>query len=414
MLPIDLNPMRALVTEALQTPLCHVALLCNNRKTPNMALADALSVFSPYENQIVRLTVKQSGYGIVPATEDEQAAWLAGRNSRKAPIALRADFRSDGIEQLKKITRSHWHAIGSKAENLLLVMSAIGGQINNRVNELAFVIPFHYFRNVVGPVDADPPVLRERIERAEFGVGFREKVMNEIRRWEGQIQFGAGHSPFFCDGLILRSSTNCEDLPGFPSAGLYHSEFVPVFEWEPITRGIQKVWKSTYSEKAFLERREYGINEDDVGMAVLVMPALKECVHANVVAVTTNPFRPDLGGIYLNAQVGTTAVTDACGGAIPEQSLIIFDSAKTVTIQYIASSSLLKSGEYLITKEVAQKLKDLLAALAPKFVPMGEIRIPVIACELFILKNGEIAVVQARPIDFQERDMKRLTSGSLF
>jgi hypothetical protein len=158
--PIDLNPMMALVTEALQTRLCHVALLCNNRKTPNMALADAASVFSPSENQIVRFTVRQSGSEMAPATEDEEAVWLAGRNSRKVPITLKADFEYDGIEQQREINRRNWRAIGSKAENLLLVMSAIGGKINNTVNELAFVIPFHYFRCMIGPVDAEPLALR--------------------------------------------------------------------------------------------------------------------------------------------------------------------------------------------------------------------------------------------------------------
>jgi hypothetical protein len=254
-------------------------------------------------------------------------------------------------------------------------------------------------------------VLRERIERAELGVDLCETVMNQISIWGGRIEFGPGGSDFFCDGLILRSSTNCEDLPGFPSAGLYHSEFVPILGWDAIASGIRKVWASTYSEKAYLERREYGINEDDVGMAILVMPALKECVQANVVAVTKNPFRPDLGGIYLNAQAGTIAVTDACGGAIPEQALIIFDSTKTVTIQYIASSSLMRSGEYLITQKVAMKLSGLLVSLAHKFRQVHEIGIPVIDCELFILKNGQIAVVQARPIDFQERDMKPMPGG---
>jgi hypothetical protein len=46
--------------------------------------------------------------------------------------------------------------------------------------------------------------------------------------------------------------------------------------------------------------------------------------------------------------------TDACGGAIAEQSLIIFDWAKTATIQCIDSSSLMSNGNHLITKEVAE------------------------------------------------------------
>jgi hypothetical protein len=84
---------------------------------------------------------------------------------------------------------------------------------------------------------------------------------------------------------------------------------------------------------------------------------------------------------------------EACSGAIAEQSLIIFDSAKTVTIQCIASSSLMIIGKYLITKEVAEKLKDLLVSLAQNFWWKLEIGMPVIDCEFFFLKNGKVAVV---------------------
>lgn len=40
--PVDIPPVAGLITEQLQTPLCHIALLCSNRKTPNMGLVDAI------------------------------------------------------------------------------------------------------------------------------------------------------------------------------------------------------------------------------------------------------------------------------------------------------------------------------------------------------------------------------------
>lgn len=40
--PVDIPPVAGLITEQLQTPLCHIALLCSNRKTPNMGLVDAV------------------------------------------------------------------------------------------------------------------------------------------------------------------------------------------------------------------------------------------------------------------------------------------------------------------------------------------------------------------------------------
>jgi hypothetical protein len=65
------------------------------------------------------------------------------------------------------------------------------------------------------------------------------------------------------------------------------------------------------SYKSFNARRSLEIDEKEVGMCVLVMPLIKNCVSANA-ALTMNPIRPDLGGLFVTVQVGTTAVTDAC------------------------------------------------------------------------------------------------------
>ena len=79
---------------------------------------------------------------------------------------------------------------------------------------------------------------------------------------------------------------------GFPSAGLYLSEKVETSshdsadDWLKIENAVLRVWASTYLDKAFLERRDFGINENDVCMAILVMPLLSSCIKANGVAVT--------------------------------------------------------------------------------------------------------------------------------
>jgi hypothetical protein len=99
--------------------------------------------------------------------------------------------------------------------------------------------------------------------------------------------------------------------------------------------GIRRVWASPFSERAYLERREFNIQEEVVGKAILMMPRLRKNVRINGVAVRSNPFRPDLSENLLNAQIGTTAMTESCGGAIPEQVLIMYDEGSDLCMQYI-------------------------------------------------------------------------------
>jgi hypothetical protein len=113
------------------------------------------------------------------------------------------------------------------------------------------------------------------------------------------------------------------------------------------------------------------------------------------VAVTANPLRRDLGGVYINVQVGTVAVTDACQGERPEQVLLYRDNLQTLSFQYLASSSLLGPGEFIIDQELGGRLNSLLQDLHTRFREGAN----AIDSEFFILKNREIVILQVRPVD---------------
>ena len=86
-----------------------------------------------------------------------------------------------------------------------------------------------------------------------------------------------------------------------------------------VFRAIRKVFASFYNDNAFLERLRYGVNEDDVGMAVLVHHSFPDEIEmANGVATF------DRGGAYstqalLVTQLGAVSVANPEGGAIPEE-----------------------------------------------------------------------------------------------
>lgn len=443
-LPIDLNPIRGLITAQLQTPLCHVALLCTNRGTPNMALRSAMSDLASFDGQLICLTVDHSDYTVKLATEEEEMKWKASNDEelslRPVPV-LTANMDISTLVPLTEVQmpedmlttdadlghmKDICEAIGSKALNLARFLSWGLKPANNVGNKLAFVIPYYWFYQHVSLVaGAEVALLCDPDTSEEDGVllcsEIRSKILNStmdedsvlfrdvkarFEGWMNQISFDASSgAPFIADGVILRSSTNCEDLPGFPSAGLYESHPVTDFSIGKISQGILKVWASTFLSKAYLERREFGINERLVSMAVLVMPLLRSSVKMNGVAVTTNPFRIDLGGCYLNVQQGTLAVTDACQGHTPEQIMFIRDGFKELTMEYLSSSSLCPKGQHLMTPSLATDLNRILMGIHNGFrqfhTPVSKTNAADV--EFFILQNDDIVILQARPVRVQHR-----------
>jgi hypothetical protein len=82
-IPIDLPVVRGLITSELQTPLCHVALLCSNRLTPNMALKNAHQSLKHLEGKIVKMVVKQTEWTVTEATKEEESKWLARKRAQE-------------------------------------------------------------------------------------------------------------------------------------------------------------------------------------------------------------------------------------------------------------------------------------------------------------------------------------------
>lgn len=547
LLPLDLNPVRALITAQLQTPLCHVALLCSNRGTPNMALRTALADFADYDGKLIKLVVNHGDFSVALADESEEKLWDQQLESVKAARVtpqLHLDTRTSGLVLLRHVrmiedmlstdaelehATAIAHSIGSKALNLARFLGWDLQPVNNTGNNISFVIPFSYFSQYTALVAEEEisrlrlpetsetearalcRVIREKILKGKIPKQWQliEMVKGHIVDWKKEVQFGASknparaassstgspgtgltskngsptssiaHSPSdttsitgatitLADGVIFRSSTNCEDLPGFPSAGLYVSEKVKMSSKESSSlaeedendqkskhfknalgeeeddlnelngkannshmnaeeddeeadfsddddqrgilakkfeKAILTVWASTFLEKAYLERREFGIDESKVAMAILVMPLFSKNVKANGVAVTTNPYRADLGGNYLNVQNGVTAVTDACDGAAPEQVIFIHDGFKDLTIEYLSSSSLVPKGEHIITTDIARKLNGVLSGIHRGFKTMHTVDSKTNAAdvEFLILHNNDIVILQARPVKVQHR-----------
>ncbi|WP_030559317.1 PEP/pyruvate-binding domain-containing protein [Streptomyces aureocirculatus] len=118
--------------------------------------------------------------------------------------------------------------------------------------------------------------------------------------------------------LVVRSSSNAEDLPGFSAAGVYDS-VTTVHGTGELLEAVRQVWASLLSPRSVRLRHQVGISLDDTYMGVII----QEYVPADLggVLVTCDPTRrEDFRNVYLNCSPGSPEqVVD--GSVLPQQYL---------------------------------------------------------------------------------------------
>ncbi|MEV6759022.1 PEP/pyruvate-binding domain-containing protein [Streptomyces sp. NPDC051214] len=118
--------------------------------------------------------------------------------------------------------------------------------------------------------------------------------------------------------LVVRSSSNAEDLPGFSAAGVYDS-VTTVHSTDELLDAVRQVWASLVSPRSVRLRHEVGISLDDTYMGVIIQEY--EPASLGGVLVTCNPTRrEDFRNVYLNCSPGSPEqVVD--GSVLPQQYL---------------------------------------------------------------------------------------------
>lgn len=131
--------------------------------------------------------------------------------------------------------------------------------------------------------------------------------------------------------LVVRSSSNAEDLPGFSAAGVYDS-VTTVHDTGELLDAVRQVWASLVSPRSVRLRHQVGISLDDTYMGVII----QEYVPASLggVLVTCDPTRrADFRNVYLNCSPGSPEqVVD--GSVLPQQYLynVVEGGGRTVAL----------------------------------------------------------------------------------
>jgi len=217
--------------------------------------------------------------------------------------------------------------------------------------------------------------------------------------------------------IRFRSSTNVEDCNYFTGAGLYDSfsgcladdldgnESGPCIcdanetNERGVFRAIRRVFASFYNDNAFLERLRYGVNEADVGMALLVHHSTPdEFELANGVATAEKWYGSDWE-IKLVTQLGAVSVANPQDGSIPEE-VDVYYSSYGIYPALVRGSNLVPLGATVLDwQDEYIELARLLAAAAQQFEKLtGKTKYTLDFEYKKVAPEGKLIVKQVREI----------------
>jgi hypothetical protein len=401
-LPEEIPVNAGVISQELQAPLGHIAILCATRGTPNMALRDALArpELRSLEGRLVELIVGPQEFSVRPATTEEAEKAWARRRPRK-PQVPRLDAEEARLLDVSELRMRDTRFAGAKAAQLGEVT-----RLKGVVTPGGFVIPLSYYLAHVAHCGAANN-LATRLADDDFNqnTAVRAAWLAEVRATIAQAPINAELVRQVRERIlalapasrwILRSSTNAEDLAGFTGAGLYRSlKLQPGASDAEIADAIRGVWASVWLQSAFEERAWYRIDHAAVGMAILVQPFVDGAV-VNGVAITANPFAEMRPAFFVNAQALGGSVTGAGGNELPEQ-LLIYTFVGDYDAEVLARSSR-TGGQPLLADAEIRALATVLERLHRHFVPKW--RGPANAVDVEFLIAGEdrhVVILQARP-----------------
>jgi hypothetical protein len=387
--PNDISVVQGIITEAFQTPLSHINVLSQNRRTPNMGLRNAMSHpdLVALKDKLVELTAGASSWSVREVTEEEaEAFWEA---HKPTPVTLPAlDLTVTDLVDLEEVTPEP--ADGESLRDAIKKsVLAFGGKsahysILARIPDLpvlkAFGIPVYYYDQFMkqnGFYDQIEALLADKQFNTDPAV--RDKKLNDLRD-------AMKDAPLDADFMALlkakieadypgfkmrfRTSTNSEDLDGFPCAGCYDSNTGDPTDWADVEDAIRKTYASAWKLRTFDERTYYGIDHRSLGMALLVHHNFPD-EEANGVAVTNNPF--DTSGVqpafYVNVQAGGDVEVVAPPPGVTNDEFLYFFSQPNQPVTYLSRSSLVPEGQSVLTAAQIHQLGVALDAIHERFSP---------------------------------------------
>ena len=385
--PNDISVVQGLITEEFQTPLSHVNVLSLNRKTPNMGLkgAQTNAELKALDGKLIELTVGATDWTVREVTVDEaEAFWDTHKPDPVDLPPLNLDVQDildielvtpepDDPKQLRAAIKEAVLAFGGKAAQYSVL-----SRTDDVPMQKAFAVPMYYYDQFMqqnGFYDQIDALLADPDFRADAAVRDTELAMLRDAMMVAPIDLTFQtmlkqklSADYPGQKMRFRTSTNSEDLDGFPCAGCYESHSGDPSDWNDVLDAIRETYSTIWLFRTFEERAYYGIDHKAVGMALLVHHNFAE-EEANGVAVTNNPFDPSGldPAFYVNVQYGGTVEVVAPPPGITSDQFLYYFNQPNQPISYIAHSSLIPAGESVLTAKQVYTLGKALDAIHSRF-----------------------------------------------
>lgn len=291
--PREIPPVAGVLSAQPTASSSHVNLLAEMMQIPFAYDANILKLAGGFDGQKVLLKLNQQGIAVFNTVSDVDYDRLRSAKVR-APIHAGLDSKTSAIVKTESLQESGLPAYGGKAVRMGLLRRLWP---QNTPSATA-AVPLSYFRQYLdtaktpqGEVLAQ--FIASRLHAATQPTKTYAEMMTLMKEVREQMQATAVPAALVdqirselrklmpgVDRVKLRSSSNIEDGSEFNGAGLYDSEGVwldhaPVGKENDFERGLNKVWRSLYTDRGFLARRMFLVDESQVGMAILVNTPFK-------------------------------------------------------------------------------------------------------------------------------------------
>ncbi len=394
--PADMPVIAGIITLAPSTPNSHVAILANTYGIPFVFLA--LSADATRAQQLVGRKIALRVYGAANACDarliDVQDVLTQQQIDEILQLKQPAPLNISPVTPYGAYSVSTdglWPAdiryFGGKAANFGFLRRSIPANC-----PVAMAFSFDLWNEFLDQTLATGRTLRQEIAYRLGGftyppadmpalAGTLEGIREDLFKSKTATVFSPGLQEAIIAALQdpqygfdpnrnirFRSSTNVEDSAQFVGAGLYDSfsgcladdldgdnagpSICDPTETEErgVFRAIRKVFASFYNDNGFLERLRYGVDENQVGMALLVHHSTPDPIEmANGVA-TLEKLYGTTSRIKLVTQLGAVSVSNPTDGSIPEEVQVdVYSFGTLLTVR--GYSNLVPLGATVLTWE---------------------------------------------------------------
>ena len=443
--PAEIPLVAGVISTSPATPNSHVAILSKSFRIPFAYLAneDTQERLRSWNGKEVMLLAETlagncsiSSFNLEGRLTEAQRMRLL--EAKQTPPLSVTPMQPAGrwSEPVDALTADDIQFVGGKAAHFGFLRRTIPDRSPTPAVAFTFDLWSAYLEQPFGEGRTLKEAITNKLSQHSFppqDVAALKQDLSEIRDWfKSEADFPTWQKTIILNALKpfdqhrkirFRSSTNMEDSDIFVGAGLYDSYSGCLLDdmdqdndgpshCDPekskergVFRALRKVFASFYNDNAYLERLRHGVNEDTVGMAVLVHYSFPDAIElANGVATLRIVPSDNLEAYTISgslvSQAGAASITNPDSNALPEVVTLEKSKDQEAILSIDQTSSLVPLGDTVLDwEDNYHELITLLESAAMAYLESkSEFQTLLLDFEYKKVAPGKLVVKQIREI----------------